>query len=217
MKDVIKGLMISAAAIAVGAFAGYLYNKAPDIATFLEDQQNSSLEIVTPKVHKKSFNASVSTSGVLIRPDLVLTVGGDILDFIFQPDINVQFKDGTTRKATVYKVDDRTRLMLLKISPVVFPTVNVGEPVMNGDTVTLTGHAFGDNFFVKEGQVVGFRKMPNSRSNGTFMVNTKSMTGMRGGPVFDKNNNFVGLINFSSVYCHCIGLEEISLFLEEIE
>jgi len=176
---------------------------------FQADAANIEQPTCVVKVAVTKDRSGSAGSGVLIRSDLVLTCHHTIRETRPGDSIQVEFRDGLKRTATIARVDKDNDLAVLRIIPVLTPAAKAASrPVIKNQDVVICGFPGGREYDEVRGRVADFRK-------DTFSINQPAV-GMSGGPVFNMGGEVVGVMFGNLVNAHCVGLEVIRDFLKEL-
>ena len=112
-------------------------------------------------------------------------------------EITVTFKDGTSAKATLVGVDDKTDLALIKIDtgkPVPYVKFGKSDEVRVGDWVLTVGNPFGLGHSVNVGIVSARGRTIGAGPYDDFLqIDAPINRGNSGGPAFDVHGNVVGV------------------------
>ncbi len=163
------------------------------------------------RVFLKTPEAQYTSTGILIRDDLILTNHHAIRG---EGKVSVELASGDTVPATVLKSTDVQDLALLQISPVSMPTCKFGDTPRKDQSVRIHGFARGTTYRASGGVITGHARPANTGRDTMFTADAGVVQGMSGGPVLNELGQLVGvLFGGNEKESFCVDISTVREFL----
>ena len=134
-------------------------------------------------------------SGFVIDPSGLIVTNNHVIDGA--DDVEVNFTDGTTRKAKILGIDKKTDLALLKVTaqkPLPYVTFGDSAKARIGDWVMAIGNPFGLGGSVTLGIISARGRNINEGPYDDFIQTDAAINrGNSGGPLFDMDGKVIGI------------------------
>lgn len=137
--------------------------------------------------------SSALGSGFVIAPDGYVVTNNHVIEGA--DEIEIEFRDGIRRKATVVGTDPKTDIALLKVDADNLPYVEFGnsDTARVGDWVLALGNPLGQGFSASTG-IVSARNRELSGTYDDFIQTDAAINrGNSGGPLFDMDGKVIGV------------------------
>lgn len=174
----------------------------------------SQADFVT-RVILRAPDAQYSSTGILIRRDLILTNHHAIRG---EGKVSVELPGGDTVPATVLKSTEVQDLALLKIAPVSMPICQFGAAPRRDQVVRIHGFARGTTYRASGGVVTGPVRPANTDRDTMFTTDAGVIQGMSGGPVLNAEGQLVGVLFGGDEHeSYCVDIKTVREFLGPLE
>ena len=194
-----------------------------------ENNKESVINLFS-KVKDNTFSAGtgfiISKDGYLITNAHVVTnlakATNTQLKFNINEDIKANFKDKKTAECEIISVDIENDLAILKLdSDIPTKPLKLGSysSVKTGQTVLAIGNSKGEGLSITEGIVSDRERKYDNTSN--IMVSVPVNQGNSGGPLFNLNNEVIGVITFGKkdavAMNYAINIDDVKDFIKKTE
>lgn len=137
--------------------------------------------------------SSALGSGFVIAPDGYVVTNNHVIEGA--DEIEIEFKDGTRRKAEVVGTDPKTDVALLKVDAEDLPYVEFGDSdqARVGDWVLALGNPLGQGFSASTGIVSARNRELSGTYDDYIQTDAAINRGNSGGPLFNMDGQVVGM------------------------
>ena len=146
-----------------------------------------------PFMRRGPRQSSALGSGFVIAPDGYVVTNHHVIEGA--DEIEIEFKDGTRRSASVVGTDPKTDVALLKVEATDLPYVEFGDSdkARVGDWVLAMGNPLGQGFSASTGIVSARNRELSGTYDDYIQTDAAINRGNSGGPLFDMQGKVIGV------------------------
>ncbi len=181
-------------------FSNFMYfGNAPDLSFLIQSgklQQNEELQALKESVVLIQAGSSLG-SGFNISPDGLIVTNRHVVEN--SNAITICFPDGSVHKGTVKELITQTDLALLTINGEDLPYLTLADDLpKEGDEVVFIGNPLGFEWVISQGQFIRYVQLNSQDPIQYLYIEGPVRSGSSGSPVFNAQNQVVGII-FASI------------------